>query len=159
MTPFLSIQPCIILSFCYCWIWRLWSVHILINTISVSSTNTENQTERKQERERARERAKDIKFLLEPPPDSHLTHCLSFMKPTLISSLATAFYKLGMWNTQVLHFSMLLNSNLSRAREYLWSQFLSIFFWLLSSAKLQLYPLGWAWVTNPCHTVHQAHIK
>lgn len=63
------------------------------NTISASSTNTDshdNQTEREGGGE-----AKDIKFLLDPPPDSHLTHCLGLIKPTPISFIPIAFLQAG----------------------------------------------------------------
>lgn len=135
------------------------------NAVSISSTNTDshdNQTERGKKWE-----AKDIKFLLDPPPDSHLTHSLGLIKPILIPFIPIAIYKLGIWNPKVSYFSMLLNSNLSKVREYLWSHFISIFFRLLgSSAKAisshcmrtpvhQNKPE----ITNSFHMIHQTDIK
>lgn len=72
------------------------------NTASTSSTNIDshdNQTERGMKKLRA----EDIKFPLDPPPDSHLTHYLSFIKPMLITFMLVAFLcQLGMWNLKPL---------------------------------------------------------
>lgn len=55
-------------------------------------TQTLMTTKQKGKKERE---AKDIKFILDPPPDSHLTHRLGRIKPTLISFIPRAFLPSG----------------------------------------------------------------
>lgn len=67
----------------------------MVNVISVSSINTDTHDNQMEKEEKKKKEAKDIKFLLEPPPNSHVTHCLGLTKPTLICSSPIAFLQVG----------------------------------------------------------------
>lgn len=92
---FLSFSPATHPLSYHCQIRRLEGIHICPGQIqSVLPPQTQIPMTTKQSGRRGGE-AKDIKFLLDPPPDSHLTHCLGLIKPTPISFIPIAFLQAG----------------------------------------------------------------